>query len=187
MVVTRATVLEFPQVEQLRRAYFESIGEPVQRRSDRVVWMIARTGEIVAACASYVDVEDLSEPWRVVHDLYRVPGFRGTRGVALILAWLREQSIIERRTVGASIDARNEQQILALCERGYYPANVILKSRPWEVSSAGSDHSRGARNRGPRRSERGEQERELEQPSAARAAEEQRDQGLESGRGVVGG
>lgn len=57
------TVLEYFQVEAMRRAFFEQHGLPVQRRSDEARWYIARDGDRVLGCYSVQDVPALGQRW----------------------------------------------------------------------------------------------------------------------------
>lgn len=77
VVVDRATILEWPQIEALARAYFERMGREYQDRRETATWYVARCGERVDGCFSIQVHEAYGQLW--ILDLYRSEGFSGAR------------------------------------------------------------------------------------------------------------
>jgi hypothetical protein len=71
MVIQRATIMEWPQIETLRYAYFSRMCLSVQRRPPEAVWFVAREGEAVQGCYCTQDEVELSQRW--VLDFYIAP------------------------------------------------------------------------------------------------------------------
>lgn len=130
IVVDRATILEWPQIEALRRAYFEAREEPIQRRPPEVAWYVARVGERVLGCYSSHDLPNDGQRW--IHDFYRVPGREGARAWAAMWADIEHNRDQDGVVVLAAIAPDNLPQIGALAKRAWTITGVVMASMPKE-------------------------------------------------------
>ncbi len=127
IVVDRATVLEWPQIEALRHAYFEARGQPVQRRPQEAVWWVARRGERVIGVFSTYEAEGLNQ--RVVLDFYRVKGADGTRAIKAMYASIFAAADHDEVDIVGTVDPANEQQLRAVLGRGFTPVGIVCLRR----------------------------------------------------------
>lgn len=124
MVVQRATIFEEPQIEGLRRAFFDRWDERVHRRPKGTIWWIAREGERVLACTSYLDGED----GRAMQDFYCVDGPIGVRALRKL-----------RDTLFAKADD-DRMRLIIPCN----PLNAaMLRAYGWTVTVKPTRHSQG--------------------------------------------
>ena len=128
IVVDRATILEWPQIEALRLAYFDERREPVQRRGADVVWWVARIGERVVGCYATQDIAD--EGQRIVHDMYRIRGRVGTRGWAAMARHMAHNRDVDGMTLVGCAAPDNALQIGALARYGWRISGVMMASYP---------------------------------------------------------
>lgn len=133
ITVDRQTILEWPQVEALRRAYFTRWETPVQRRGPEAVWYVARVGERVAGCYSVQDAPELGQRW--VLDFYRVDGRMGTHAVAAMYRHIYDEAEADGVDVGFTVDPRNEAQLRAVMRYGRASAiGVVFLARTRRVA-----------------------------------------------------
>lgn len=93
LVIDRATILEWPQIESLRRANAGAL--PVDRIGRHcVAWWIVREGERVLGCYSFVDFVALG--WRVVPDLCTAEGGVGADALRAMLEHVQSEATADR-------------------------------------------------------------------------------------------
>lgn len=124
MIVQRATIFEEPQIEALRRAFFEKWKEPVHRRPPGTVWWIARAKERVLACTSYLDGPD----GRAMQDFYCVADRSGVRALREIRDHLFERADIEGVRLIIPVNPLNK---------------AMLNAYGWTVSWKETRHGQG--------------------------------------------
>jgi hypothetical protein len=127
IVVDRATVLEWPQIEALRLAYFEARDQSVQRRTPDVLWWVARRGERVVGAFSTYEAEELNQ--RVILDFYRVPGKNGTRAIKAMYATIFADADHDEVDIVGTIDPANEPQLRAVLGRQFSPVGIVCLRR----------------------------------------------------------
>lgn len=131
MVIEEATILEQPQIEALRRAYFDARGQEVQRRDENVRWYVARVGERVVGCYSAMDDSAMRQRWGC--DFYRVPGRLGTRAIAEMQWHITSCADRDGYGVGFAVDPSNVPMLRAAERRGFVPVGVLFYRHPLEV------------------------------------------------------
>src|SRR4030081_728308 len=82
LTVDRATILEWPQIEALARAYFERMGREYQDRRESATWWVARQGERVEGCDTTQTFHEHRQVWTT--DLYCANTFAGKRATLLL-------------------------------------------------------------------------------------------------------
>ena len=105
LVIERATVLEWPQIEALARAYFDRMGRPYQDRGLEAEWFVARVGERVHGCYSTQVCDDLGQLW--IMDLYRAETYSGARSVSRMFRHAYDRADEKGYAVGFTIDPEN--------------------------------------------------------------------------------
>jgi hypothetical protein len=105
MVIERATVLEWPQIESLARSYFDRMGRPYQDRGVEVEWFVARAGERVHGCYATQFCDDLNQLW--IMDLYRAETYSGARSVSRMIRHAYDRADEKGYAVGFTIDPEN--------------------------------------------------------------------------------
>jgi hypothetical protein len=124
MIIQRATVLEYFQIEALRTAYFDKWKEAVHRRPAGTVWWIVREGDRVLACTSYVDAEE----GRAMQDFYCVDGPQGVRAL---------RALKDELFARADIDG---VRLIIPCN----PKNkAMLNAYGWAITLKATRHRRG--------------------------------------------
>jgi len=125
ITVQPATVGEWPEIESLRRAYFEARNQPIQRRGDGTHWMVALDeNDRVVGCYSYEDVPDLHQRWAL--DFYRRPGKVGRAACAAMWRHLRAMTKYDDLRLAATVAPDNAAQLGAMERRGFRPVGIIL-------------------------------------------------------------
>jgi hypothetical protein len=108
MVVQRATVFEYFQIEQLREAYFRARDLPVQRWLG-ARWAVASEGSRVLAAVSWEDAAGE----RVVHDFYRVDDRAGIRALKHLGKWVCDEADRDGIRLVFGVDPRNAEMLNA--------------------------------------------------------------------------
>ncbi|HEV7180143.1 MAG TPA: hypothetical protein VIG51_03950 [Candidatus Baltobacteraceae bacterium] len=123
--VVPAAVTEWPQIEALRRGYFEPRAQPIQRRGDDVKWLVALDDrDRVVGCYSFTDAIGYGQRWAL--DFYRAPGHSGTIACAAMWRHLKDSARAENLVLAATIAPDNEPQLQAMMARGGRPVGIIL-------------------------------------------------------------
>jgi hypothetical protein len=126
IVVTLATLYEWPQIEALRRAWYKEANAPVQRR-DNVMWVVALEEERVVGCYAYHD-DEYGIRW--VTDLYRVPGRAGRDALLAIYDFMCATT---PGALYANVPPENGRQVLAMMSRGAEVRGLIIGWEKMEV------------------------------------------------------
>lgn len=127
MVIDRATILEWPQIEALRSAYFERMGCSLQRRSDATIWFIVHAKEIVLGCYSVEDATAFKQRW--ILDFYIAALSRPDRIHVAIM--MRDHIYCDADRDGLDVlfhvDPRNGAQLRAIFRHGQAePAGMLF-------------------------------------------------------------
>lgn len=126
LVVDRATVFEWPQIEALRVAYFEAWDQPVQRRSTNTVWYIARIGERVVGTFS----TEMSSGQLWALDFYVVSGRDGVLAAGAMYKALYALADAEDVDLVCCVNPSNLRQLEATVAHGFDPIGVLLLRKP---------------------------------------------------------
>jgi hypothetical protein len=147
VIVDRATVLEWPQIEDLRRAYFAKWNQPVQRRDDSVTWFTARIGEKVLGC--YSTCESGGQRWAL--DFYVVDGRYGKLAAGIMYQALHADADRDETSLVCIVHPRNIAMLEATREHGWDPIGVLFLREPGKGRRyATSRRRRGSRSLGSR-------------------------------------
>lgn len=111
-MICQATILEWPQIDALARAYFERLGRDYQERGENAVWFVARDGEQVVGCYSTQTFDDSAQIW--IMDMYRIDGYRGARAICELYRHAYAEAKSKGFDVIITADPKNEQWIKAI-------------------------------------------------------------------------
>jgi len=121
MIVDRATILEWPQIEALARTYFERMGRDYQDRRESGTWYVARRGERVEGCYATQVFHEHRQVWTT--DLYAAEGFAGKRAALLLSRHAYAEAAAIGYDVVLNVDPANKEWV-TLVER-YSDAELV--------------------------------------------------------------
>jgi hypothetical protein len=124
MRVVEATMLEWPQIEALREAYFAANGLPVQRRGDEARWFVALDGEVVRGCYAVADFPDYGQRWAL--DFYVADGPSRKRAVYLMARRLYDEAAADGLAVLFHALPTNGDWLYLAARRGLQVQGVLL-------------------------------------------------------------
>lgn len=127
-MIGRLTVFEYFQVERLRRAFYEPLGLPVQRRSPQARWWIAREGERVLGCYCVEDDRELRLRWG--HDFFAVPGRSGWRALYAMAEHLYALAVADELEVRFVVHPANRTWLRIVERVGLEPVGIIVGGTP---------------------------------------------------------